>query len=734
MNIKIVCFLLLLWHSTPIFSQTNNHSIENIKAFAKVYGYVRYFYPSDEAASIDWENFASYGIKSVIDIKTSDSLKAKLNELFLPIAPLIKIDKEIDTTQDFYKPKWRIFNKQIAWQYIGFENEYPNSFYKCRTNRLHHKYLANKKIASITIDASPYHNDTIKISARIKLSGGTKGYGYLFLKEQDEAKWLYSNNMYYSPINTKDGSVLCEIEGLVLNEAKRIKLGFILKGAGIMVVSDFNVSYCHNKIWKNINLSDQEFIIDKKETIAYNKNIPISMQLSDTAIFEKRRTTFKQIPKPSDFIYDRISDALVMYMPISLFGNNKHTYPIADTVKLNKLKNAINSFQTFDMANLCDRLANVVVVWNVFQYFYPYLSEYDNNWGKKLDYGLRKCYTSSTKESYLMLLRHLLNGFDDGHIHVWGPTESVFCPPMECVWLENKLVVSSVLTDDCPLKIGDIITEVNNKEAGVILDSLNNYVSANTYANKYEKAIVLLNMGEKNSRFNVRIIRNNSERYSYNLKRSINAFDYIFLGYTKLKPYYYQINNSAFYVDFTRIPRDTLAKLLPILQQYKNIIADFRGYPKLRADDWIPHIIDKEIRIQSIFFNEEIVYPNHNRNKLRTYQDRIFNPEEPLINANIIYLINHKTASAAETFLYFLKELNNATFIGQQTAGTTGTMTNFTLRGGYSVSFTGMLTREHDGKLFHGIKPSIEVKNSIEGLKQGKDEVLEKAINFITNY
>jgi hypothetical protein len=31
--------------------------IEQLRAFAKLYGYVRFFHPSDEAAELDWDSF-----------------------------------------------------------------------------------------------------------------------------------------------------------------------------------------------------------------------------------------------------------------------------------------------------------------------------------------------------------------------------------------------------------------------------------------------------------------------------------------------------------------------------------------------------------------------------------------------------------------------------------------------------------------------------------------------------
>ncbi|MCK5857454.1 MAG: hypothetical protein KAG64_08190 [Bacteroidales bacterium] len=726
----LLSFNLLILSSVVGFAQVNNRSIENVKAFSKVYGYVRYFYPGDEAASIDWDNFAVFGVNSVININSTDSLKAKLNELFLPIAPSIIINQEIDITTAYCKPKGSKARK-VTWQYLGFENEYKNSYYKCRTNRPHQKHLAIKKTGVMTIDATKYHNETIKISAKIRLKEGSNGSGYLFLQQQDEGSIIYYNNMFYNPVTKQNAFIFREIEGLVLANAEKIKIGFMLKGAGALEVAEFNVAYFHNNTWVPIDISNKQFIIYRKDTITYSGSTPVSIQLNDTVILEKRIAPFKQTPKQFDCVSDKISDSLFVNMPLVLFGDKEHTYPNSDTVKLNKLKNDICKYKPFDVENLNDRLANVVVMWNIFQHFYPSLEESDLNWDKTLEYGLQNCYSNSTKDSYLMLLRRLLGGFGDSHIYVAGPTVCNYTPPVQCVQIENKLVVSSVLSDDCPLKVGDVLMKINNIEVNVILDSLMNYVSAFSQSGKYRRAIELLLLGEKNSSFNVHVLRNGNEFHSHELKRNINGFDYRFLKQTELNPYYKHIDDSIFYVDFTRIPRDTLKELLPTLQQYKNIIVDFRGYPKLRPDDWIPHLIDKKTSISNLFFTEEIIYPSHSKNKLRSYPDRAFYPKEPTLNSNFIYLINDKAVSAAETYLYYLRELNTSIFVGQPTAGTTGTMTNFTLRGGYSISFTGMLAKEANGELFHGIMPDIKVNTTMEGLKQGEDELMEKAINYI---
>jgi hypothetical protein len=57
--IKIIVFTIIIIF-VPVcdllgntnFSDPHDKKIENLKTFSKLYGYIRYFHPSDEAASI----------------------------------------------------------------------------------------------------------------------------------------------------------------------------------------------------------------------------------------------------------------------------------------------------------------------------------------------------------------------------------------------------------------------------------------------------------------------------------------------------------------------------------------------------------------------------------------------------------------------------------------------------------------------------------------------------------
>ena len=96
-------------------------------------------------------------------------------------------------------------------------------------------------------------------------------------------------------------------------------------------------------------------------------------------------------------------------------------------------------------------------------------------------------------------------------------------------------------------------------------------------------------------------------------------------------------------------------------------------------------------------------------------------------------LIDERTQSQAEHTGLFFEAANNTKFVGSHTAGANGDVTNFCLPGGINIWFSGQSVRHADGRQLQriGLIPDIEVKPTIKGIRDGKDEVLERAIIFL---
>lgn len=147
--------------------------VENIKAFAKLYGYVRWFHPSDEAQQIDWNKFASFGVQSVENAPDSQALKDSLLKLFLPIAPTLEIyssSEKRDFDVSKITPPYITGYKPVFWQHCGVKLDCSseNGCNSLRINRIDKKDYLKVPALSKVMDVSIYRGKKIELSVSVK--------------------------------------------------------------------------------------------------------------------------------------------------------------------------------------------------------------------------------------------------------------------------------------------------------------------------------------------------------------------------------------------------------------------------------------------------------------------------------------------------------------------------------------------------------------------------------------
>jgi C-terminal processing protease CtpA/Prc len=128
-----------------------------------------------------------------------------------------------------------------------------------------------------------------------------------------------------------------------------------------------------------------------------------------------------------------------------------------------------------------------------------------------------------------------------------------------------------------------------------------------------------------------------------------------------------------------------------------------------------------------------IILPDYERLAGMTEHGWALTPAEPHIAGHVVFLTSGRAISYAESFMSFVEHYRLGEIVGQPTAGANGNVNAITLPGGFRVTFTGMRVVKHDGSQHHliGIQPTIPMGRSIEGIRQGRDEFLEKALEVI---
>jgi C-terminal processing protease CtpA/Prc len=92
---------------------------ENLVAFARLYGYVRFFHPSDASADADWRKLAAHGVSHLRGVETLGACSDALQRFFAPVAPSLQQWVAPEDPPDPPAPPGKR-DGPIFWQYLGY--------------------------------------------------------------------------------------------------------------------------------------------------------------------------------------------------------------------------------------------------------------------------------------------------------------------------------------------------------------------------------------------------------------------------------------------------------------------------------------------------------------------------------------------------------------------------------------------------------------------------------------
>ena len=103
----------------------------NLVAFARLVAYVRFFHPSDEAASTDWNRFVVLNVPAIEAGKSPTELLARLDAAFRPIAPTLALYPS--TKAPPLTPPPVAEGTLVAWRHRGVGLTKPSIYNSQRT-------------------------------------------------------------------------------------------------------------------------------------------------------------------------------------------------------------------------------------------------------------------------------------------------------------------------------------------------------------------------------------------------------------------------------------------------------------------------------------------------------------------------------------------------------------------------------------------------------------------------
>lgn len=726
--------------------------VKNMETFARLYGYVKYFYPGDEAAAMDWDRFAIYGVKKVENAENMAALKRVLEELFLPIAPALVIhdaNKKTGFSASGITPPDTTNMKVVTWQHLGVGFGDDKSIYKSGRLNRKNKTSGDNAFGTITafLDASPFKGKEIKLKAAVKIAEG-KGQLWLRVDRQNRAIGFF-DNMDNRPIQSTQWNYY-EITGKVDTDAIKIALGCFLSGPGKLWVDDFQLYVKENDAWQPATIKNPDFEDDKEGAppAEWNSKSPSYLfeVTSETAGKGSKCVSIRYTPQFfsaelfaakaafGEYISKELGGGLACVMPIALYGTEEQTYPPAPVKLLNDLKAAMDKEIPKELSgnDLYVRLGDIVIAWNIFQHFFPYFDVVKTDWRAALTGALESAANDKTDRDFLKTLGKFTAALKDGHIRVnLAGSANEFYLPLVWEWIEGQLVITEIPDKTITnLRVGDVVIEIAGVKANSALEKVKPYIAAATDGWLMFRAMTELLKTPGDPELNLKLARETGEILEVAVKPAPMPIFYR-TNQNRERIKSKKIKEGIYYLDLDSITMEEIDALMPELEKARGIICDLRGYPG-GNDRLISHLLKEKDTSTKWMQVPQVIYPDYEG---VTFQNHGWELEalKPTLTAKIVFLTDGRAISYAESYMSFIEHYKLATIVGQPTAGTNGNVNTFALPGRYYIRWTGMRVVKHDGSRHHGVGiiPHVRVERTIKGVRAGRDEFLEKAVEII---
>jgi C-terminal processing protease CtpA/Prc len=748
---KKIIILLFLSISQFAFAQTTRQ-LENLEAFNRLYGYVKYFHPSDEAANLDWDKFAIYGSREVEKCKDASELQKTLLALFLPIAPTVKIIKSPRegsfSMKELTPPDIKDF-KTITWQHMGVQGQNPQNPYKSgRINRTSIGNTNRPTTIMTSLNITPHRNKEFIFTASMRLEEGP-GTGHLWARvDREGEKMGFFDNMDNRPVTSNEWKKY-EIKGKLDNDAINLAFGCFLRVPGKLIIDNLSLTVLEGNEWKTIYTNSFETDASDVFPKSVSGNDPGG---SKTLVTEgqssdgKKSLVIRSVQaKENGLLFDRycklgeykkkeIGSGLTAIIPLALYGNDEFTFPKADAQKLSVLKEQLENTSTDPDKDLYTRTGDIIIAWNVFQHFYPYFDVTKTNWNDAFITAIKEAYISKTGYDFYRTLQKLVAKLKDGHGDVSGTVTAGnedFALALQWAWIEGQLVITKVLNDNIQIKAGDIVTAINRIPAEKYFQNVYQYISAATPGWLDYRAQTETLLGRQDSEVTLTVLDDQNTKKEIMVMRSLSYGDYFRKLNDINKEGFRKIKDSIYYINIGKASMKEIAGKLSDLQNAKALICDLRGYPQ-GNHELISYFLLQNDTSRSWMRVPEIIYPD--QENITGYREMGWEmkPLQPHLNAKVFFIIDGRAVSYAESYMSFIEHYKLATIIGQPSAGTNGNVNTFTLPGPFQIAWTGMKVLKHDGSQHHGIGilPDVYVQKTIRGIRENKDEFLDKAIEL----
>ncbi len=389
------------------------------------------------------------------------------------------------------------------------------------------------------------------------------------------------------------------------------------------------------------------------------------------------------------------------------------------------------------------RILAAFKIWAVVNYFSPYKDLMPGSWDTILAESIATFQVAHNEKEYALAVAHMVSFVHDSHAFVAADALSDYFghaqPPFACRFIDHQLVVTKYLDqlagEASGVKIGDVLLEIDGQPVQMHAARLAQFLSVSTPQALATKISERIFRGTDSSMFNLTLEDRTGAKRTLSVLRKWD--------WPKAQPSDKEIMRflpgNIGYVNLDLLPSNMVDTMFERFKDTKSIIFDMRGCPHSTTLSIAQRLARKEDIAAAKFIQLILMEPSGRsgdcifQNQKQELVQLIPRSSQPKYQGKTVLLIDGRTEGAGEHLGLFLKAANDTVFIGSPTAGCVGTATDFYVPGGVLIGLAGEAVVFPDGRQVQreGLVPDVVARPKVLGLRSGKDEVLDKAIEYL---
>lgn len=382
------------------------------------------------------------------------------------------------------------------------------------------------------------------------------------------------------------------------------------------------------------------------------------------------------------------------------------------------------------------RLLALFRFWNIIRYWFPYRDVMGEDWDAVLSAFIPAMLSPMDGDAYRLTLIRLSAHVHDTHANIWSdlhlqPPTGTEEAPVILRFIEDELVVTGYTDDQfgptTGLEVGDEIRAIDGVSVASMVDSLRAYYPASNEAAR------LRDIARRSTRGTTAPVSLEGVGASGAFSKVVARLPRgtLSLGSAYVHdlpgPAFRMLTDSVAYLKLSSVEGARAADYIAQAQGATVLVIDIRNYP----NDFVVFALGGHLVTGPQAFARFTTADPTNPGAFVWTEPVTHSPREPAFTGKVVILVDETTQSSAEYHSMAFRVAPDAIVVGSTTAGADGNVSRIPLPGDVEGMISGIGVFYPDGTPTQrvGIVPDLVVRPTVEGIRAGRDEVLEAGVS-----